>query len=112
MTSDGSDSFTLTSQPRPYGSLLSRPATSRAAASFTSMTSPDNGAYRSESVLTDSTSAGLILADLVAQAWGAEKHQLLQIVLSEPGDAERGRVALDAGPVVLAVVSQLCGVTF
>ena len=54
-TSEGSDSFTFTSQPSPYGSSLIVSGLSPSA-SLTAMISPDSGANTSETALTDSTS--------------------------------------------------------
>src|SRR5207249_3867688 len=49
----------------------------------------------------------LILADRLADLRRVEEHDLAELVLGVPGDAEGGRVALDARPVVLGVVLEI-----
>ncbi len=39
-------------------------------------------------------------------------HDVAQLALCEVGDADYGRVALDAAPLVVVRVFQICGFTF
>src|SRR3954447_20433558 len=48
----------------------------------------------------------LILLDLRSDSGRVEEHELTQLVLGEPCDAERGGVAIHPRPVVLRVVQQ------
>ena len=109
-TSDGSRRRIRMSQPSPYGSSFTVSGASTAFA-FTSSTSPESGAIRSETALTDSTSPyDAVLRDRRAHLRRLVVDELAERVLREPGDAEHRLVAVDPRPVVLAVVLQVVGI--
>ena len=92
------------SQPSPYGSSFTVSGASTTFW-FTSSTSPESGAIRSETALTDSTSPYDSSFATVEPCVGRlVVDELAERVLREPGDAERRLVALDPRPVVLGVV--------
>ena len=106
-TSDGSDSFTFTSQPSPYGSSLIVSGLSASA----SLTAVDLARQRREHVGDRlhrlDLGVRLVLGDLRADVRRVEEHDLAERILRVPGDPEGGGVPVNPCPVVLGVVLQV-----